>query len=135
MQCIGSIDTREGRLLTFPNALQHQVQPFALADRMQPGHRKIVALFLVDPGIRIVSTANVPCQQGKWWAEKITMEKGPLGDLPAELKDKVIDQVEEFPVLLSEAKKLRLELMAERTNFTQHHDEAFLESTFSLCEH
>jgi Protein of unknown function (DUF4246) len=135
VQYVGSIDTREGRLLTFPNILQHQVQPFALADRTRPGHRKIVALFLVDPGIRIVSTANVPCQQREWWAEKVGLEKGSLGELPVELREKVIEQVEEFPILLSEAKELRLELMAERKDFVTHHGEVFEAPAFNLCEH
>ncbi|KAG5637718.1 hypothetical protein DXG03_004386, partial [Asterophora parasitica] len=40
----------------------HRVQPITLADPTKPGHRKIVALFLDDPNIRIISTANVPCQ-------------------------------------------------------------------------
>ncbi|KAG5633649.1 hypothetical protein DXG03_006869, partial [Asterophora parasitica] len=69
LQDVGSVDTREGRLLTWPNVLQHRVHPFSLADPTKPGHRKIVALFLVDPNIRIISTANVPCQQREWWAE------------------------------------------------------------------
>jgi hypothetical protein len=135
VQFLGSVETREGRLLTFPNILQHQVQPFALADRTRPGHRKVVALFLVDPGIRIVSTANVPCQQQEWWAEKIRMEKGPLGELPVELQDKVIDNVEDFPITLREAKELRLDLMAERKVFVKRHGDQFLEYKFSLCEH
>ena len=52
LQFVGSVDTREGRLLTFPNILQHQVQPFSLVDPSKPGHRKILALFLVDPHLR-----------------------------------------------------------------------------------
>ena len=49
VQEVGGVETREGRLLTFPNTLQHQVQPFELQDKTKPGHRKILALFLVDP--------------------------------------------------------------------------------------
>ena len=63
VQEVGSVLCKEGRLLTFPNILQHQVKPFELADKTKKGHRKILALFLVDPGIRIISTANVPPQQ------------------------------------------------------------------------
>jgi hypothetical protein len=63
VQEVGSVLCKEGRLLTFPNILQHQVQPFELADKTKKGHRKILALFLVDPGIRVISTANVPPQQ------------------------------------------------------------------------
>jgi hypothetical protein len=63
VQEVGSVLCKEGRLLTFPNILQHQVQPFELADKTKNGYRKILALFLVDPGIRVISTANVPPQQ------------------------------------------------------------------------
>ena len=69
-----------------PNILQDQIQPFSLADHMQlGGHCKVVVLFLVDPGIWIISTANVPCQQQEWWSEKIDMENGPFEKLPVEL--------------------------------------------------
>ena len=63
IQEVGSVLCREGRLVTFPNILQHQVQPFKLVDLTKKGHRKILALFLVDPGIRVISTTNVPPQQ------------------------------------------------------------------------
>ena len=60
LQFVGSVETREGRLLTFPNILHHQVQPFSLADPTKPGHRKILALFLVNPHLKVLSTENVP---------------------------------------------------------------------------
>lgn len=129
------MDTVEGRLLTWPNVLQHQVQPFELADRSKPGHRKILALFLVDPNIRVISTANIPCQQRDWWSEHIQREKSAISNLPVELQDHVFGQVEDFPLSLKEAKELRLELMEERKNFVVLHDEEFKQHTFSLCEH
>ncbi|KAB8276593.1 hypothetical protein BDV30DRAFT_235665 [Aspergillus minisclerotigenes] len=58
-QELGSVLCQEGRLLTFPNTVQHRVSSFSLADRSKPGHRKILALFLVDPHRRIISSANV----------------------------------------------------------------------------
>jgi hypothetical protein len=71
VQNVGTVTCSEGRLLTFPNILQHQVQPCELANKSKPGHRKILALFLVDPNIRIISTANVPPQQKDWWSEEV----------------------------------------------------------------
>ncbi|KAF8885766.1 hypothetical protein BD779DRAFT_1673492 [Infundibulicybe gibba] len=102
-QEIGAIETKEGRLITFPNILQHRVQPFSLADPSKPGHRKILALFLVDPHIRIISTANVPCQRRDWWRERVC-ENGPhmLTNLPLELQDQVYEQVEQFPISMEE---------------------------------
>jgi hypothetical protein len=53
-------------MIAFPNVLQHQVQPFELADPTRPGTRKILVLFLVDPGLRVTSTSTVPPQQLHW---------------------------------------------------------------------
>ncbi|KAF4303366.1 putative duf1665 domain containing protein [Botryosphaeria dothidea] len=63
IQNLGKVSTHQGRLLAFPNIMQHQVQPFRLADPTKPGHRKILTMFLVDPHIPILSTANVPPQR------------------------------------------------------------------------
>jgi hypothetical protein len=48
---------------------QHRVSPFELVDPTKPGHRRFIALWLVDPHKRIISTANVPPQQRSWWTE------------------------------------------------------------------
>ena len=142
-QHIGELETCEGRLITFPNILMHQVQPFELEDKTRNGHRKILALFLVDPNVRIASTGNVPCQRLDWW-RKATSEamsgeassaKG-LDKLPVELRDQVYDGIEDFPISLKEAKELREELMAERTNFVRvYKQHVHRMNAFSLCEH
>ncbi|KIM72382.1 hypothetical protein PILCRDRAFT_99389 [Piloderma croceum F 1598] len=134
IQYIGGVTTKEGRVVTFPNVFQHQVQPFELEDRTKPGHRKILALFLVDPHIRIISSANVPAQRKDWWAEEIRLS-GIFPQLPAEIHQEVMDHVDGFPISLEEAKTLRLELMDERKAFVARHDKKFAEATFSLCEH
>ncbi|MGA5417632.1 DUF4246 domain-containing protein [Streptomyces pseudogriseolus] len=107
-QLLGSAATPEGRCLAFPNVLQHRVGPFRLQDPTRPGHRKIVAFFLVDPSHPIVSTSDVPPQQP--WAETSTMT-------------------------LEEAKAFREELMKERKFFVDEHNEQLYEREFSLCEH
>ncbi|PPQ98971.1 hypothetical protein CVT24_003467 [Panaeolus cyanescens] len=141
VQEIGGVDTREGRLLTFPNILQHRVGAFKLADPTKPGHRKILALFLVDPNIKIISTAHVPCQRKDWWKEAISQQESlstnatGLGQLPVELQTHIFDEVEGFPLGMDEAKALRLELMEERKAYIQVQDTAFQQNTFSLCEH
>ena len=76
--------------------------PFKLADPTKPGHRKILALFLVDPNIRIISTANVPPQQREWWAEEVAKNGGALGKLSAELKEQVFEKVDDFPIGMEE---------------------------------
>jgi hypothetical protein len=146
IQNVGTVDTIEGRLLTFSNCLQHQVQPFQLADPTKPGHRKILALFLVDPHMKIISTAHVPCQQKDWWWEEVTgfasqhsaprSDRGStLADLPVELQDHVFKRVEDFPISLEDAKAIRLELMEERKNHVIRDRENFSSLTISLCEH
>ncbi|MFF9277059.1 DUF4246 domain-containing protein [Streptomyces griseosporeus] len=107
-QVLGSASTPQGRCLAFPNILQHRVGSFRLADPTRPGHRKILAFFLVDPSEKIVSTSDVPPQQP--WSDTSTMT-------------------------LDEAKAYREELMRERKFFVAEHNEQLYEREFSLCEH
>ena len=126
LQFVGSVETREGRLLTFPNILQHKVQPFSLVDRTKPGHRKILSLFLVDPHLKILSTENVPCQERDWWRNYIAQLPTCLDQLPLELQEAVFDGViYDFPFGLDEAKNLRLALIEERKAFAITQDRAF----------
>ena len=134
VQYVGDVVTKEGRLLTFPNVFQHRVEPFELLDKSKPGHRKILALFLVDPHIRVISSANVPCQQREWWAQEI-MGHGLFRQLPVEMQAEIVRNVDEFPIGIEEAKELRLELMEERKAFVQRHEGQFTSEVFSLCEH
>ncbi|MFF9624909.1 DUF4246 domain-containing protein [Streptomyces griseosporeus] len=107
-QVLGSAATPAGRCLAFPNILQHRVGSFRLADPTRPGHRKILAFFLVDPSETIVSTSEVPPQQP--WSDTSTMT-------------------------LEEAKAYREQLMQERKFFVDEHNEQLYEREFSLCEH
>ena len=157
MQELGSVETKEGRLLTFTNILQHRVGPFELKDKGRKGHRKIVALYLVDPGVKVISTANVPCQQQEWWwkamqelqSEESRVAGAGVGSsrggsgtgmvqgllsLPLELQDQIFEGVD-FPISLQEAKRLRLELMQERKEFVVKSGELFVSDTFLLSDH
>lgn len=138
VQEMGGVETREGRLLTFPNILQHRVGPFKLQDPTKPGHRKIVALFLVDPNIKVISTANVPCQRQDWWLEfkkanegQINSDEPPTGSI----SDSPTALQKDFPITLEEARVFRLELMEERKVFVYRQTLAFEQNAFSLCEH
>lgn len=138
MQDLGHVVAKEGRLVTFPNTIQHRVEPFELADKTKPGHRKIVALFLVDPNIRIISTADVPPQQADWWLEKVAkVEKLLASRLPAELITIIMNYAMKDAISLKEAKALRLELMDERTAPASDRLDPFYRDAgeFSLCEH
>ncbi|MFH8637268.1 DUF4246 domain-containing protein [Streptomyces goshikiensis] len=107
-QTLGSASTPAGRCLAFPNVLQHRVGSFRLTDTTRPGHRKILAFFLVDPSEGIVSTSDVPPQQP--WSDTSTMT-------------------------LEQAKEHREQLMRERKFFVAEHNDQLYEREFSLCEH
>ncbi|KAH6893499.1 hypothetical protein B0T10DRAFT_400799 [Thelonectria olida] len=135
IQDIGSVLTRPDRMLFFPNVYQHHVSPFELVDKTRPGHRKILALFLVDPAVPIISTANVPPQQLDWWADK-ALKGTSIGNLPVEVRDVVTDNLE-FPISEREAKKIREELMEERSA-KQHTTTDNLRKVgwnWNFCEH
>lgn len=135
-QTLGSVSTREGRLLTFPNILQHRVSPFSLADKSKPGHRKILAFFLVDPHMRIISSANIPPQNEEWWGKRREVMDEVLGGrLPVELRDMVNQNADAGPITMDEAKQYRLELMEERSSAAVHQNEEFEIGSFNLCEH
>lgn len=134
VQHVGSVLTRPGRALFFPNLFQHHVSPFRLADPSKPGHRKIVALFLVDPKIPIISTANVPPQRKDWWRGEARRAGDALGKLPTELRDMVVDQVD-FPYAKDEADKLREELMKERSAAVEQTAEHLTNIEYGFCEH
>ncbi|KAL2802072.1 hypothetical protein BJX63DRAFT_415975 [Aspergillus granulosus] len=115
VQEIVSVQCRQGRLLTFPNIFQHRVMPFSLVDRTKPGYRKILALFLVDPNITVISTANVPVQRADWWG---------------------IGEGEPAAVMtMEDARDLRDELIEERKALVGDQDAAFQSLRFNLCEH
>ncbi|QRV92052.1 hypothetical protein RhiJN_20070 [Ceratobasidium sp. AG-Ba] len=103
---LGSVRTSPGRAIAFPNLYQHRVSPFELRDKTKSGHRKILALFLVDPAIERPSTTTVPPQQN---------EQGGMSR--------------------QEAEAYRIELMSERTAFVRANDEKFFNVAFSMCEH
>ncbi|KAJ2099234.1 hypothetical protein IW146_009814, partial [Coemansia sp. RSA 922] len=124
---------KNGRSIVFPNIYQHQVSSFKLADPTKPGHRKILAFFFIDPSTRIPSTEIVPPQQQSWWTESV-LSASPLGGLPLLVKEGILDQVD-FPMSLDEAKKLRLELMAERSVHNGNATENYFNPPFYLCEH
>ncbi|GJC80754.1 hypothetical protein ColLi_03592 [Colletotrichum liriopes] len=132
-QELGGVVTREDRLLVFPNVYEHCVAPFELVDKTKPGHRKILALFLVDPAIPVISTANVPPQQRDWWKEGVAPDNR-IGPLPVEVTDMVFDNLD-FPIGLEQAKKIREELMAERTAIAGESRFYNSKREWMFCEH
>ncbi|KAF7320935.1 hypothetical protein HMN09_00180200 [Mycena chlorophos] len=154
VQEVGSVISKAGRLLAWPNIFQHCVSPFRLADPTKPGHRKILAVFLVDPTKEPLPSATlIPPQQLRPAGE--TMEevydsalsaagdtsedsnpagKGRLPFIPRELRDLVKSHITESVMTLEEAKAYRLQLMEERTVFVVDHTEQMYQAEFNMCE-
>ncbi|KAK0760527.1 hypothetical protein N5P37_006721 [Trichoderma harzianum] len=128
----GDADTRA---VFFPNLLQHRVSPFRLGDPTRPGHRKILALFLVDPAIPVLSTANVPPQQRHWWAKETRVEEALAARLPNELTQLILDDATGLPFDLEEAKSIRLDLMDERSMKQDSTEEQLHIANWNFCEH
>ncbi|KAG8899799.1 hypothetical protein FRC00_000899 [Tulasnella sp. 408] len=135
-QIVGATPTPAGRCLAFPNIYQHKVAPFSLEDETKPGHRKILALFLLDPEHPRFSTTDIPPQQAEWY--ELAMQQAPEGSpfrkLPAEIMREITRQVPNL-MTLEEAKKYRLDLMDERTAFVGTQDARYFASEFNFCEH
>jgi hypothetical protein len=113
IQELGRVLTCQGRLICFPNVVMHQVQPFELQDKTKQGHRKILALFLVNPGIPVLSTANIPPQRRDWWSGAVRQIE-PFANLPQEIFNSIMEFVE-YPLSWDDAVAIREKLMAERT--------------------
>ncbi|KAG9083188.1 hypothetical protein FRC06_004664 [Ceratobasidium sp. 370] len=134
---LGSIVTCQDRTIAFPNVYQHKVSPFELKDKTKPGHRKIVALFLVDPATHRPSTTNVPPQQQEWRSTAVSANKA-LRAAFDKLAPEIIDRVNLLAggtMRREEAEAYRLELMDERKAFVANNDEKFFQVAFELCEH
>ena len=132
LQQLGSVRSPQGRLLAFPNTLQHCVAPFELVDKTKPGHRRCLVLWLVDPHYRICSTTNVPPQRHDWWLDMVR-KNADFSKMPQEVVDMVLKNVEDWPMSLERAKELRLELMAERTQISGILARGY--NQYNLCEH
>ena len=112
---LGHVQTKKGRLLAFPNTLQHRVSPVKLKDNSKPGFRKLLVFFLVDPNKReqVISTSRVPPQQREWHPHP---SKNDL-------------------VTLDQAKKDREDLMFTRKFYVISQNERLFEREFTFCEH
>ncbi|ORY47232.1 hypothetical protein BCR33DRAFT_714994 [Rhizoclosmatium globosum] len=84
-QVCGQIEALQNRCVVFPNNLQHKVEDFELEDKSRPGHRKMLAFFLIHPDHKIFSTADVGIQQVDWLAEELYESCGFGKKLPLEV--------------------------------------------------
>ncbi|KAJ7236255.1 hypothetical protein B0H12DRAFT_1238523 [Mycena haematopus] len=133
VQDIGSVETKAGRCIAFPNLYQHRVSPFKLVDDTKPGVRKILVFFLVDPTFSIISASNIPPQQLDVLRDILRSEgsSSRLSLLPVELLDYIARLV---PGVKSraEAEVIREELIQERTVITESVNTEFFAREFDM---
>jgi len=79
----------------------------------------MVVLFLVEPTVKILSTAKVPCQRKDWWEEAATHE---------ETHPEFVD----FPFGLEEGIKLLQEFKKEQEERDEQQKEYFARECFDL---
>ena len=136
----GSISTEPGLALASPNLYQHQVSPFELEDNSRPGHRKILAFFLVDPNEKVPSASDIGPQQAEWMSA-FMHQLGPDGvggtyleRLPTELKDHIVS-LNDGLISEKRANEVRDALIAERSVFVDTFNKQNVEAPFNMCEH
>lgn len=130
VQTVGSIKIMDGRAIAWPNTLQHR-GILELKDKTKPGYAHILQLFLVDPNIRIISTANVPPQRLDW---KHEADNAPMDVTKLSLEDKlkIIPREGKYPWALQEAKDILREARFERQEFNRYQDVAYHSKNVAL---
>jgi hypothetical protein len=114
-QVLGRVKVHPDKAIFYPNVYKHRQGAFSLVDRSKKGHLKYFKLYLVDPAIPIISTANVPPQQYDWWTKSEIHNRGLdiVQKLPSELKEMVHSYVD-FPIDSKEEDKIHNEFISHR---------------------
>lgn len=120
----GSIRCTVGRTVIFPSTVQHRLTHFELKDKSKSGYTRALVLFLVDPNIRIISTANIPPQRLDWTMD-IKAEDENLKSIMASLALDNKDKKGPMPMSLNEALELRCKFLEEMLEFTEYQQVAF----------
>lgn len=124
IQRSGSIKCNVGRTVIFPSTVQHRLTHFELKDKSKPGFTRALVFFLVDPNIRIISTANIPPQRLDWTLDV----KGDEENLKENLARLALDNKDKkgpMPMSLTEALELRYKFLEEMIVFRKYQHVAF----------
>lgn len=134
VQNVGRIKLKRGRVVMYPSTIQSRMERFCLKDKTKSGFARGLALYLVDPNIRIISTANIPPQRLDWTKE--VQELGPLSEEINKFPDYVIDRVLnrkcKFPFRAEEADEFAGRMWKEAQDFTKYQAVAFYSNTIEL---
>ncbi|OGE47558.1 hypothetical protein PENARI_c041G07890 [Penicillium arizonense] len=131
IQCPGAIRVVPGRTIMYPSTIQHRFTRYELKDKTKPGYGRAVVFFLVDPNIRIISTANVPPQRFDW-----TMDIESSDDeLRSSMSKLALDNRKSkgnTPLSLDEALENRNKFLQEIMEFMRYQHVAFESKVLSL---
>lgn len=135
VQEIGRINFRPGRVIQWPSTVHTRLDPVHLKDKTKPGVLRLLATYLVDPNIRIISTANVPPQRVDWTQEM--QDLGPkhydeVKKFPPYLIDRVLNRKDGFPFLLEDAENYAKEIWLECLQFREYQSVAFTSHVLEL---
>lgn len=130
VQDVGAVKILDGRAIAWPNTLQHRGY-LELKDKTKPGYAHILQFMLIDPNIRIISTANVPPQRLDW---KNEADQAPVDVTKLSLEDKlkIIPREGKYPWALQEAKDILREARIERQEFNHYQDVAYHSKNVAL---
>lgn len=133
VQEVGYIECSQGKMVVWPNTIQHNII-FTLKDKSQLGHVHAVNFMLIDPNIRIISTANVPPQRLDWKPEtEQALKRGiDVRKLPIDEKLKILPREGDFPWILHDAREILMESKEERKKFNHYQNVAFHSKNISL---
>ncbi|KAJ1864675.1 hypothetical protein LPJ73_000223 [Coemansia sp. RSA 2703] len=108
-QEVGTVQIKPGRCMVYSNFYQSRDTKFKLCDTAKPGYRKLLKFYLVDPTIRVPSSAIIPPQQQNWWARQVR-QIARFAELPDLVWDKIADYVD-YPMSLKKGKEIRDEIL------------------------
>ncbi|EAW08459.1 DUF4246 domain-containing protein [Aspergillus clavatus NRRL 1] len=133
VQVIGKIRSTLGRAVTYPSTLQHRMNRFGLVDKTRPGSAKAVIIFLIDPNVRIISTANIPPQRLDWTFDGVNpQELDGLNHMLDKLTREFRERKDSLPISMNEARRLHDEVYWERAEYTKYQQAAFCSNLVSL---
>jgi hypothetical protein len=120
----GTIRAMPGRCIMYPSAVQHKFTRFELKDKTKPGAARALVFFLVDPNIRVISTANIPPQRLDW-TKDISGSGDQLREAMAKLALDNRNQKGNMPLTLDEALDTRLKVLNEIIEFRRYQHVVF----------
>lgn len=122
IQEVGSVHGRPGRIIVFPATLQHRFVGYRLKDPTKRGSSKAIAIHLVDPNIRTISTANVPPQRPDWTMERDAMH---AMNRPLDLLSRYGATGRDLPLSFAQAKDFGKKIIEELIEFSKYQTVAF----------